>query len=135
MELVFCDIKYWEFVRTLRNDDNNLSGFIIKNHISKEDQIIYMNNNSKYFKICIIDNEPVGYIGLIGDKKNEITFCVSHNHKGRGIGTFMVSEFSKNLSCWAKVKIDNSHSSKIFEKLGFKKTLKQNFYYYEKQPL
>jgi ribosomal protein S18 acetylase RimI-like enzyme len=132
MELVECDKKYWEFVRSLRNDKNNLSGFIETKHISPEDQQAFMKINSRFFKTCLLDEEPVGYIGLIGENKDEITFCVAHNNKGNGIGSFMVKDFTKNISCWAKVRLENINSSKIFEKLGFKKETIKNFNYYEK---
>ena len=132
MELVDCDKKYWEFVRSLRNDSNNLLGFIETKYISFDDQLNYMKLNSSFFKICLLNDEPVGYIGLIGEKKDEITFCVAHSKKGNGIGSFMVEDFTKNKSCWAKVKVENKNSSYIFEKLRFKKTTKNNFNYYEK---
>jgi RimJ/RimL family protein N-acetyltransferase len=88
-----------------------------------------MSKNSSRYKICLLDEEPVGYIGVI--KENEITYCVDPNFKGKGIGTFMVSEFmEQHDTLTAFVFPQNIASSKVFEKLGFKK---QNFYSYEKR--
>ena len=53
MELVDCDKKYWEFVRSLRNDSNNLLGFIETKYISFDDQLTYMKLNSSFFKILV----------------------------------------------------------------------------------
>ena len=36
MELVNCTPQYWEFVRTLRNDERVISGFIKSVHITEE---------------------------------------------------------------------------------------------------
>jgi ribosomal protein S18 acetylase RimI-like enzyme len=66
---------------------------------------------------------PVGYIGLIGDAKNEVTICVSPEYNKMGFGSFMLKEFiglhKKNI--WSKVKLNNLPSSKLFINNGFKK--------------
>jgi RimJ/RimL family protein N-acetyltransferase len=124
MELVECTSEYWEFVRLLRTHEENKNWFLTQTDISHEQQIEYMNRNSYRYKICLLNGGPVGYIGII--KENEITYCVDPKHKGKGIGTFMVSEVIKHHdTLTAFVFPQNIASSKVFEKLGFQK----QFYY------
>ena len=67
MELVYCDRKYWEFIRTLRNDKRVVSGFIQSTYITKDMQQEYMEKYSNCFRVALLDNEPVGYVGVIED--------------------------------------------------------------------
>lgn len=128
MELTNCTSEYWEFVRTIRTHSDNQKYFLTQPNITCEQQIKYMTEHSHRYKVCLLDNIPVGYIGII--KENEITYCVHPDYQGRGIGTFMVSEFIKMYDfLTAYVLPKNIGSSKVFEKLGFKK---QIFYSYQK---
>ena len=119
MELVECSQTYWEFVRTLRNDERVLDGFIQSTHITKEMQDTYMNQNSKYYQIALMDNTPVGYVGVID---NDIRVCTQPGYQGNGIGKFMIT---KCIEMWpnafAKVKLNNTASIKLFESCGFSK--------------
>ncbi len=42
MEFVNATIEYWEFIRTLRNDERVLEGFIQNTNINEEMQSQYM---------------------------------------------------------------------------------------------
>ena len=81
----------------------------------------------------IVYNHPKGkkdsYI-RIRDEGHEITYCVSPEYHGKGVGTFMIQKFSPRWA-WvdAYVKVDNIASQKVFEKLGFEK---QIYYKYKK---
>ena len=120
MNLIKCNKKYWEFIRLIRTHSKNITGFFSNNNISKEEQIEYMKLNSKYFYICLISNVPVGWIKV--DSNNEISYCVHPDFKGKGIGTFMISEvYSKYDILEAYVKVNNVASQKVFEKVGFTK--------------
>lgn len=122
MELIECTSEYWEFVRLLRTHPNNQKYFLTQVEITPSQQIEFMTKNSYRYKICLDNNVPVGYIGLI--KENEITYCVHPDHQGKGIGTFMVSEFAKIYSSLtAFVLPENIGSNRVFEKLGFKKQI------------
>jgi RimJ/RimL family protein N-acetyltransferase len=129
MKLVDCTQEYWEFVRILRTNYDNSVWFYTQPDISVEQQINYMSDNSYKYKICLYNNNPVGYIGILG--KNEITYCVEPNYKNLGIGTFMVSEFMKKYDeLTAFVIPENISSNRVFEKLGFEK---QIFFKYKKK--
>jgi|TARA_B110000858_G_C17641983_1_gene398522 RimJ/RimL family protein N-acetyltransferase len=128
MELVNCDRQYWEFVRKLRINPKIQEGFFSYAEITQEQQEGYMSKNQGDYKICLVDGEPAGYVGLL--KSHEITYCVSPNFQGKGVGTFMVKEYSLYWdSIDAFVKVDNIPSQKVFEKLGWEK---QYYYKYKK---
>jgi ribosomal protein S18 acetylase RimI-like enzyme len=119
MELVNCTKKYWNFVRTLRNDQRVTSGFIKSVHITEEMQIKYMECNSHCYWICLLDGEPVGYVGVI---EGDIRVCTHPDYQGIGIGRFMIKEvMNKKPTAFAKVKTDNEASVKLFEACGFTK--------------
>ena len=126
LELVLCTEEYWEFVRLLRMNPINQEGFFTQANITSEQQKEFMSHNWSKYKICLVDNEPAGYIGLLHG--HEITYCVHPDFHGKGIGTFMIKNFSKlfnNIDAF--VKVDNIASQKVFEKLGWEKQI-----YYKK---
>ena len=119
MKLVKCSKKYWEYVRILRNDKRVVDGFIENIHITKEMQEKYMEKNSKYYYIVLIDNKPCGYIGEID---GDIRVCTHPDYQGKGIGAFMIKELTKvKPDIYARIKIDNIASVKAFEKAGYEK--------------
>jgi len=129
MRLVNCDSDYWEFIRELRTNEQNSIWFYTQPEITTEEQKNYMNKNAHKYKICLLEDVPVGYIGLINE--NEITYCVKPNYKNMGIGTFMVQEFIKLYEdLVAYVLPENQSSCKVFEKLGFEKHI---YYKYNKK--
>jgi ribosomal protein S18 acetylase RimI-like enzyme len=119
MELVKCTEKYWEFIRLLRNDDRVLNGFIESINITSDMQNNYMNKYSDCYRVALINEAPVGYVGVIDD---DIRVCTHPDYQGKGIGKFMIN---KCIEIWpeavAKVKLDNLASIKLFESCGFTK--------------
>jgi hypothetical protein len=119
MKLVNCDPIYWNFIKDLRTNEENQLGFFSFFDITKDEQKKFMLKNHQNYKICISDdNIPLGYVGLING--SEITYCVHHEHKNKGVGTFMVKSFSedfRNMS--AVVKPENIASQKVFEQLNW----------------
>jgi ribosomal protein S18 acetylase RimI-like enzyme len=119
MELVECSKEYWEFVRILRNDERVLSGFIKSIHITEEMQNSYMSNHSQFYRIVLVDGEPAGYVGVSED---DIRVCTHPDFQGKGVGKFMINECMKIWpTAFAKVKMDNDASIKLFEACGFTK--------------
>ena len=127
MKLVECSNKYWGFVRTLRNDERVLDGFIESTYITPKMQTKYMNKYSDCYRICIIETHvgdtliknPVGFVGVIDD---DIRICTHPEYQGKGVGKFMLKKIMEIFpTAYGKVKIDNETSKKLFSSLGFKK--------------
>ena len=119
MELVKCHKRYWEFVRILRNDERVQSGFIKSTHITKDMQSAYMLIYAKFYRIALVDGKPAGYVGVIDD---DIRVCTHPNYQGQGVGKFMINECMKIWpTAFAKVKMENEASIKLFESCGFTK--------------
>ena len=119
MELVECTEEYWEFVRILRNDNRVINGFIKSDYITKEMQKLYMSNYFSCYYIALVDGKPAGFVGVIED---DIRVCTHPDYQGMGVGKFMINRcIEKKPSAFAKVKLDNEASIKLFESCGFTK--------------
>ena len=117
LTLVKNEPKYFEFIRNLRNNNEVKKGFIVQDHITEEQQEKYMQKYGSFYCICLDDGEPAGYIGQID---NDIRLAVLPEKQGKGIGKFMVNSFVKLFpDVFAKVKLDNTASIKLFKSCGF----------------
>lgn len=117
MELVKCDRIYWDAVLEIRNQ--NREGFGDSSVIPTPVHYGYMFNYSSDYLVCIDSDEVVGFIGHIN---NDIRLATRKNHQRKGIGRFMVKGFMEKFpEAFAKVKLDNEASLKLFENCGFKK--------------
>jgi len=111
--------EYWEFIRCLRNDERVKHGFIQQKHISEDSHLKYMEKYGIFYHICLYNEQPAGYCGVIDD---DIRIAVHPDFQGKGTGSFMINELMKIYpSAFAKVKIENQASMRLFEKCGFKK--------------
>tara|TARA_A100001515_G_scaffold144261_1_gene147804 strand:- start:139 stop:522 length:384 start_codon:yes stop_codon:yes gene_type:complete len=127
MELVRNDPKYWEFIRQLRNMDGVRQGFIQQEYITQEKHEEYMKKNSHFFWICVDNGKLLGYTGII---ENDIRVATHPDHQGKGVASFMINEIMKiNSKAFAKVKLENNASIRLFESCGFKK----KYYIMEKE--
>jgi RimJ/RimL family protein N-acetyltransferase len=136
LKIIICEEKYWEFIRILRSDPRVQNGFIQKANITKDQQIKYMEKHNNNYYVCLYNEEPCGFIGEID---GDIRICTHPTYHNKGIGTFMIQEFSniKN-DIYAKIKIDNIASIKAFENAGYEKKyyilepVNKNYKKYEK---
>ena len=109
--------EYFEFMRNLRNDNQIKQGFINQEVITKENHAVYMQTNAKYYWIGFLNDEPVGYVGVI---ENDIRIAVSKEFSRLGIAEFMIQEIRELFpSALAKVKYQNLASKSLFEKCGY----------------
>ena len=130
MELVRCTTKYWEFVRQLRMDSRVIGGFLETTVITEEQQNKYMIGNAHNYRIALVDGKPAGYVGVIED---DIRVCTHPDFQGMGVGKFMIEECMKIwTTAYAKVKIGNIASDKLFLSCGFEVSGRDdNFTYYK----
>ena len=117
LKLVKCEEKYWNFVRELRMNKNVVDGFIENIFISIEDQKKYMSKYNNNYYIALLNNEPVGFIGVIED---DIRICTHPDFQKIGVGKFMLNSIAKLIpTAFGKIKINNEASKKLFESCGF----------------
>jgi len=109
--------KYWEYIRRLRTCKENLDGFVEHIDITEADQITYMSTHSDKYFICFCNKTPVGFVGVVD---NDIRLATDPNYKGKGVGSFMAREIVKIFpDAVAKVKLDNTSSTRLFQSLNF----------------
>tara|TARA_R110002110_G_scaffold414950_2_gene646710 strand:- start:311 stop:724 length:414 start_codon:yes stop_codon:yes gene_type:complete len=119
LKFINNESKYWEFIRCLRNDKRVKHGFIKQNYISEDIHLKFMEKYGNMFYICLYKNKPAGYIGCIN---KDIRVAVHPDFQGNGIGSFMVNKLMElDSEAFAKVKLDNKASLRLFEKCGFEK--------------
>ena len=119
LELKENNKNYWEFIRILRSDKRVQSGFIEHSKITTMDQDTYMNRYNNNYYVCLCDDIPCGFIGEID---GDIRLCTAPEYQGKGIGTFMIREITKiRPNIFAKIKVDNMSSLRVFEKAGYVK--------------
>ena len=119
MELVKNGPKFWEFIRHLRNMKEIRQGFIVQKDISAIEQAEYMLRHNNNYWVCLVDKQPAGYVGVIDD---DIRVATHPDFQGHGVGSFMINQIMEiHPDAYAKVKLDNEASIRLFEKCGFKK--------------
>ena len=130
MVIVECTKEYWEFVRKLRMDSRVIDGFLETNPITEEQQIKYMTDNSQHYRIALFDGRPAGYVGVIED---DIRVCTHPDFFGMGVGKFMIkSAMAIWPTAYAKVKLGNIASDKLFISCGFEVSSRdEKFTYYK----
>ena len=129
--LDICKPLYWDLIGKLRATSEISQFFCEEYQFNSELQTKYMEVNSKYFHVVLVNEEFAGYIGLIGPNRNEITYCVDPKYQNKGLGTYMVTQIMQlSPKIWAKVKHNNPSSIYIFQKLGFISTNSLNFMYF-----
>ena len=125
LKLVCCEKEYWDFVLLLRN--NLSSGFIEQKTISVTEHYNFMEMNHTSYYIALDNNIPVGWVGQIN---GDIRVATHPDHQNKGVGKFMINQLMKIYpNAFAKVKLENEASLKLFESCGFKK----KFYILENQ--
>ena len=117
LELIKNSPRHWDFIRKLRNSAKK--GFVQQEHITEIQQAEHMLKYNNNYWVCLADEKPVGYVGVIDD---DIRVATHPAFQGQGVGSFMINEIVKLFpDAVAKVKLDNEASLKLFEKCGFEK--------------
>jgi GNAT superfamily N-acetyltransferase len=131
MKLIKNKEEYWDFIRILRSNEKVQDGFIENVKISKEQQKAYMKKHNDEYYVCLVNEEPIGFVGSVD---NDIRVCTHPDYQKMGYGKFMINELMRLLpNSFAKVKFDNTPSNALFRACGFKKIMEDsNFFYYKK---
>ena len=78
-----------------------------------------MKKYSDCFYVALVDNAFAGYAGVID---NDIRVATHPDFQGKGLGKYMIKNIIKQEpKAFAKVKLENEASIKLFEACGFKK--------------
>ena len=110
--------KYWDFIRDLRNDPEVKKGFIQQEEIPLENHKKFMAKYGDLFYLCLCDDVPAGYVGVIN---KDIRVATHPDFQGKGVGKFMINQVMlKFPEAYAKVKIQNEASLNLFKACGFK---------------
>ena len=110
---------YWEFIRQLRNDQRVKGGFVQQKHITRQEHESFMQKRGDNFYICLLSEQPAGYVGIID---RDIRVATHPDFQNKGIGKFMINSLMElHPDAFAKVKIENEASLKLFESCDFKK--------------
>ncbi len=118
LELVQNDERYYEFIRTLRNHPELISGFINQQEITSLQHASYMKVHGDKFHVCLFNGTPAGFIGVI---EGDIRLAVLPEFQRNGVALFMVEQIMEIYpNAIAKVKMENMASRLLFEKVGFK---------------
>ncbi|HBF34007.1 TPA: hypothetical protein DDW35_05540 [Candidatus Sumerlaeota bacterium] len=118
LKLVPNTHAYYDFIRMLRNDPRVQHGFIQQTQITPEEQHAYMEKYGDCYYVCLCDDQPAGYVGVID---HDIRVATHPDYQKKGVGKFMVQEIMKIFpDAYAKIKVENEASFKLFMKAGFK---------------
>ena len=119
MELVKNGPKFWGFIRELRNMEGVKEGFIQQEEIGEIEHAEYMLKHNNDYWVCLVDGNPAGYVGVID---NDIRVATHPDYQGKGVASYMINQVMTMCpSAYAKVKLDNTPSIRLFERCGFKK--------------
>ena len=135
-----CDLLFkWANDETVRVHAFNSQAIGINDHIFWLANKI--KESSAYIYIAFFNDIPIGQIRV--DEKNmdsgEISYSIDKDYRGKGYGKMMVENlimlYTKNEShgirkLTGKVKCDNIASQKVFENLGFEKSMMNNYLLY-----
>jgi len=102
-------------------------GFVQQDIIDEIEHAKYMLKYNNNYWVCVIEGVPAGYVGVIDD---DIRVATHPDFQGQGVGSFMINRIMEmHPTAYAKVKLDNEASIKLFEKCDFKK----KFYLLERE--
>lgn len=117
IEIVPNEPKFFEFIRTLRNDERVRDGFIEQIPVTPERQAVYMRDHAQEYVVALYDGVPAGYAGSVD---GDIRVCTHPDFQARGLGSALIKALMERFpGSRAKVKVGNQASLRLFESCGF----------------
>lgn len=118
LEIKEANSKYWQFIRELRTHPLLKEGFISQGDITPSDQIAYMKKYHKSYWVAIIENTPIGFVGVVD---NDIRVAILPDYQKRGYAKQLIEFVNKKYpDAIARVKVENLASLKLFQSAKFK---------------
>ena len=115
---VALDTTEWNEILNIRNLTSH--GFGNTGQIMYIEHFHFMKEHYHNYVVAEMKGEIVGFGGVV---KDDIRVAVHPDYQKLGIGKNIISYLSvQHPDAFAKVKIDNEASLKLFESCGFKKT-------------
>ena len=131
MRLRSAVFKDWKFLLDLRSDPVAMLNSFNQSEISEDShkkwlQSSLASTNREIFIMEDLNNTPVGTIRCDTNKEGQQTLSwnISPNHRGQGLGNLMLSLFFKNKkgTFIAEIKKENISSIKMANRNGFTNT-------------
>lgn len=117
LKLVLNEKKYYDFIREMRTCDENIYGFVNQEKITEQQQNEYMSKHEQFYYVCLLGDDPVGFVGVIND---DIRVATRPGYKKMGVAKFMINEIMKIFpNAIAKIKSNNIASIALFKSCGF----------------
>lgn len=134
-----CDLLYhWSNEKVVRENAFSTSPIPYSDHVNWFRNSLESDSRSIF--ICMIDSKPVGMIRIdVENTEAIISYLVSQNYRGNGIGTQMlnllqsivVNEYKYIDKLIGLVKKENIASCKVFEKVGYEFSQEEEFNKYK----
>lgn len=127
ISLRYVERKDWDFILSLRNNEETRDNFYTKNEIKKQDHYKYLKKQEKnpsfFHWIISYGNFDAGYVRILD---NDVSIMVDNKFQNKGIGTFALNLVEKEAKLLGikklvgRVMVHNNQSKKIFEKNNYK---------------
>lgn len=82
-------------IRRMRLHPSNRAGFLDQRSSSDANQERYMVANAADYIVYLLEGEPVGHAGVIGD---DLQICADPDFKEQGIGALLLQEIIRPIS-------------------------------------
>jgi len=141
-----ADIKDMDLLFQWANDETTRQNAFNTKKISYEEHVNWfinkMESNNCVIYIYCMDDKPIGQVRVdIENSRGLISFNIDANHRSRGHGkraielleSIIKNESSNMKILVAQVKKSNLASQRIFKRLNYRTTEKEDFYEYEKE--
>lgn len=117
VDVVDNEPKYYEFIRTLRNDPRVADGFLERSQITPQQQAAYMGRHAHCYILALVGDVPAGYAGVVD---GDLRICVHPDFQSRGVGKILLTAILQRFpDAQVRIKWGNEPSLRLFAKMGY----------------